>query len=245
MPLAPGPDGPHPAAAARFGSKFSFEPEAGSIPPGGTALIRLRLASDVLGPFEEAFHWRLHGSDDPVTLVVRGRVIGPTFELAPKELDFGIVSCCFRCAGRPPVSSTGHRLPCLQLQAAFQRLRLLPFACRRPLSSPHGRAAPHVTMPPPPGASRSSSSPTQAPSPWPLRGASRPRAPPPAAAPAPASPRRSRSSSWYRRGARCCRTAASGCRSSSCPRCGPGWSALRTGRDGGLTFVCLHAPPSS
>jgi hydrocephalus-inducing protein len=88
--------GGRPDPSCRFGSKFSFDPEAGSIPPGGAALIRVRLASDALGAFEEAFQWRLAGSDAAVPLVIRGRVIGPTFELGPREVDFGIVSFGFR-----------------------------------------------------------------------------------------------------------------------------------------------------
>jgi hydrocephalus-inducing protein len=87
-------------AAARFGSKFSFQPEAGHIPPGSTATIRVRLASDALGAFEEAFRWHLRGTDAVLSLVIRGRVIGPTFELDTRHLDFGITAFGFRWAGR-------------------------------------------------------------------------------------------------------------------------------------------------
>lgn len=82
-----------------FGCKFSFEPEAGTLPPGATAQIAIRLCSDVRGPFEEAFNWHVRGGAAPVPLIIRGRVIGPTFELDSRELDFGIVSFGFRCGG--------------------------------------------------------------------------------------------------------------------------------------------------
>jgi hydrocephalus-inducing protein len=69
------------------------------MPPGGTTPIRVRLASDTLGAFEEAFSWHLKGTDAIVSLVIRGRVIGPTFELDTRQLDFGIVAFGFRWEG--------------------------------------------------------------------------------------------------------------------------------------------------
>lgn len=58
----------------------------------------MRLTSDTLGSFDESFQWQLRGSSVPVPLVIRGRIIGPTFELDSREVDFGIVSFGFRWA---------------------------------------------------------------------------------------------------------------------------------------------------
>lgn len=71
--------------------------------PGASMCVIARLASDALGAFEEAFHWQLRGTSAPVPLVIKGRVIGPTFELGAKEVDFGIVSYGFRWAPEPYV----------------------------------------------------------------------------------------------------------------------------------------------
>jgi len=80
----------------RFGSKFSFQPEAGCVAPGATALIRVQLTSDALGSFDESFSWYLRGSSAPVAMAIRGRVIGPTFELDAREVGFGVVAFGFR-----------------------------------------------------------------------------------------------------------------------------------------------------
>ena len=87
---------PHPCDS--FGSKFTFEPEAGTLAPGAMTVIKACLCSDALGAFDEAFHWHLAGSSEPVTLTIKGRVIGPTFELDADAVDFGLVSFGFRCA---------------------------------------------------------------------------------------------------------------------------------------------------
>ncbi len=59
-------------------------------------MIHVRLTSDALGGFEEAFNFFTRGSETPVTLTIKGCVIGPTFELDSEQVDFGIVSYGFR-----------------------------------------------------------------------------------------------------------------------------------------------------
>lgn len=102
--------------ARRFGSKFSFEPERGTLAPGAMAQIKTRLCSDALGAFEESFNWYLAGRSEQVTLTIKGCVIGPTFSLDTKELEFGLVSFGFRC-----MAGLGSGAALSQLLAAWAR----------------------------------------------------------------------------------------------------------------------------
>ncbi len=79
-----------------FGSKFSFEPEGGHLSGGEIQIIRVRLMSDLLGSFSEAFEWTIQGSSVPLMLQLKGNVTGPTYEVDTTTLDFGVVSYGFR-----------------------------------------------------------------------------------------------------------------------------------------------------
>lgn len=61
-------------------------------------VIRVKLLSDLLGPFDETFRWNIRGSSTPLALQFRGHVCGPSFEVDTDVLDFGVVSYGFRCA---------------------------------------------------------------------------------------------------------------------------------------------------
>jgi hydrocephalus-inducing protein len=77
-------------------SKFRFEPSQGSLEPMGLQSIKVALLSDLLGGFEESFHWAIRGLLTPLVLQLKGSVVGPAFEVDVAELDFGIVSVGFR-----------------------------------------------------------------------------------------------------------------------------------------------------
>lgn len=79
-----------------FGSKFSFEPECGHLSGGEIQIIRVKLMSDLLGSFSEAFEWTIQGSSVPLMLQLKGNVTGPTYEVDTSVLDFGVVSYGFR-----------------------------------------------------------------------------------------------------------------------------------------------------
>lgn len=64
-----------------FGSRFSFEPDGGTIGVGGTQTIKVRLMSDILGSFDETFNWAIRGTSDPIALHFRGQVVGPSYEV--------------------------------------------------------------------------------------------------------------------------------------------------------------------
>jgi hypothetical protein len=59
-------------------------------------VIKVRLLSDLLGPFEESFKWTIKGSSMPLVLQFKGNVCGPSFEVDSDVLDFGVVSYGFR-----------------------------------------------------------------------------------------------------------------------------------------------------
>ena len=78
-----------------FGSKFQFEPSKGSLGVGQKESIKVSFSSDVLGEFNEDFGFALAGTPKPLTLSVRGKVIGPTFHLDETMLDYKRVSVAF------------------------------------------------------------------------------------------------------------------------------------------------------
>ena len=78
------------ATNTRVGARFAFSPDSGALAPGGAATIKVRFVGDALGPFDETFRWRLRGCPEPVAFGIRGRVVGPTFELDARAVDFGV-----------------------------------------------------------------------------------------------------------------------------------------------------------
>uniref|UniRef100_A0A669QXT0 HYDIN axonemal central pair apparatus protein n=1 Tax=Phasianus colchicus TaxID=9054 RepID=A0A669QXT0_PHACC len=74
-----------------LGSCFAFLPHEGLVPPGGLQHIRISFCSTILGQFTEELGVSVHGCPQPVTLTVRGCVIGPTFHFDVPSLHFGDV----------------------------------------------------------------------------------------------------------------------------------------------------------
>uniref|UniRef100_A0A8C8A9K2 HYDIN/VesB/CFA65-like Ig-like domain-containing protein n=1 Tax=Otus sunia TaxID=257818 RepID=A0A8C8A9K2_9STRI len=80
--------------ATALGSCFTFLPQEGIILPDGLQVIRISFSSTILGEFTEEFRFSVNGSPEPVTLTIRGCVIGPTYFNVP-ALHFGDVSLDF------------------------------------------------------------------------------------------------------------------------------------------------------
>ncbi|NWI85348.1 HYDIN protein, partial [Pitta sordida] len=78
-----------------MGSCFTFLPQEGIVAPGGLQAIRISFRSTILGEFKEEFWFSVTGSPEPVTLTIRGCVIGPTFHCNVPALHFGDVSFGF------------------------------------------------------------------------------------------------------------------------------------------------------
>ncbi|XP_026722885.1 hydrocephalus-inducing protein homolog, partial [Athene cunicularia] len=81
--------------ATALGSCFTFLPQEGIISPDGLQVIQISFSSTILGKFTEEFSFRVNGSPEPVTLTIRGCVIGPTFHFDVPALHFGDVSFGF------------------------------------------------------------------------------------------------------------------------------------------------------
>lgn len=60
-----------------------------------SVVISIDFTSSTTGEFTETYDWFLTGSQEPLTLTFRGKVIGPTFAFEEKEINFGVVSYGF------------------------------------------------------------------------------------------------------------------------------------------------------
>ncbi|NXW23792.1 HYDIN protein, partial [Circaetus pectoralis] len=78
-----------------LGSCFTLLPREGIILPDRLQVIRISFSSTILGKFMEEFRFSVNGSPEPVTLTIRGCVIGPTFHFDVPCLRFGDVSFGF------------------------------------------------------------------------------------------------------------------------------------------------------
>ncbi|NXW03107.1 HYDIN protein, partial [Fregetta grallaria] len=78
-----------------LGSCFTFLPREGIILPDELQVIQISFSSTILGQFTEEFRFSVNGSPEPVTLTIRGCVIGPTFHFNVPSLRFGDVSFGF------------------------------------------------------------------------------------------------------------------------------------------------------
>ncbi|NXG37545.1 HYDIN protein, partial [Dromaius novaehollandiae] len=83
--------------ATALGSCFTFHPREGIILPEGLQVFQISFRSTILGEFTEEFRFSVNGSPEPVTLTIRGCVIGPTFHFNVPSLHFGDVSFGFPC----------------------------------------------------------------------------------------------------------------------------------------------------
>ena len=78
-----------------FAGKFSFTPMQGRLEPKENVPIEVRFCSDALGEFQETFVGQLVGQPAPLPLILKGRVVGPSFHFSLEQIDFGAVSIGF------------------------------------------------------------------------------------------------------------------------------------------------------
>ena len=74
---------------------ITFDSEEGVLAVGQRINIILTFQSFRVGEFQEMFRWKLEGSSELLTLLVRGHVRSPRFELDKKMIDFKKVSYQF------------------------------------------------------------------------------------------------------------------------------------------------------
>ncbi|RLV97374.1 hypothetical protein DV515_00011824 [Chloebia gouldiae] len=89
-----------------MGSFFTFLPQKGIVAPHGLQVILISFCPTMLGEFEEQFCFHVHKSPKPVTLTIRGSVMGPTFHFDVPALHFGDVSFGFPCTLKCRLSNT-------------------------------------------------------------------------------------------------------------------------------------------
>ena len=75
-----------------FGPNFTFAPSSGVVQPGKLQAVQISFRSSELGEFDEEFQWRVEGAPHPLTMRIRGVVIGPTFQLDKTQIKFGTIS---------------------------------------------------------------------------------------------------------------------------------------------------------
>ena len=74
-----------------------FEPEIGTIHVGGFMPISIKVIANKVGQFTFDFKYMIEGANEADYPIVNvyGRVLGPTFKVSTKSIDFGVVSCGF------------------------------------------------------------------------------------------------------------------------------------------------------
>ncbi|NXN87253.1 HYDIN protein, partial [Bombycilla garrulus] len=98
------------------GSSFTFLPQEGIVAPDGLQAIRISFCPTILGEFKEEFCFHVIKAPKPVTLTIRGCVVGPTFHFDVPALHFGDVSfgfprtlkCCLSNTSLVPMAFNLH-----------------------------------------------------------------------------------------------------------------------------------------
>ena len=78
-----------------FGKMFKFKPENGLLKVNEKKDIKVSFCSSKPGEFKENFKWKLHGSNDFLTVLFIGHIRAPQFEFDKEFIDFGKVSFNF------------------------------------------------------------------------------------------------------------------------------------------------------
>ncbi|NXY09427.1 HYDIN protein, partial [Pteruthius melanotis] len=78
-----------------MGCCFTFLPREGIVAPGGLQPIQITFCPTILGEFKEVFSFCGTESPKPLSLTIRGFVMGPTFHFNVPALHFGDVSFGF------------------------------------------------------------------------------------------------------------------------------------------------------
>ncbi|NWS21903.1 HYDIN protein, partial [Pachyramphus minor] len=81
--------------ATAVGSCFTFLPQQGIIAPYGLQAITISFRTTIPGEFKEEFQFSVTAAPKPVTLTIRGCVVGPTFRFNVRALHFGDVAFGF------------------------------------------------------------------------------------------------------------------------------------------------------
>ena len=78
-----------------FSKMIQFDIEEAELAVGQRMNIIMTFQSSKVGEFQELFKWKLEGSSEVLTLLVRGHVQAPKFEFSKKKIDFKKLSFQF------------------------------------------------------------------------------------------------------------------------------------------------------
>ena len=71
------------------GLTFEFSPESGQVPVGNEMPVFVKFIATQVGEFSETFVFRIRGANaDHPQLTLSGKVIGPSFTITPRAIDF-------------------------------------------------------------------------------------------------------------------------------------------------------------
>jgi hydrocephalus-inducing protein len=76
---------------------FTLEPASGVVPVDESLQLGVKLLADRLGKFDEKMFLQVEGTNKPLQVQFKGRVVGPTCELDQEQLNYGLVAYGFRC----------------------------------------------------------------------------------------------------------------------------------------------------
>lgn len=77
---------------SKFGKKFEFTPSEGVLDVNQSQVIDIRICSDCIGDFLEAFKFALQGNEESLQCVFKGSFVGPSYHFDTNSIDFGLVS---------------------------------------------------------------------------------------------------------------------------------------------------------
>jgi hydrocephalus-inducing protein len=80
---------------------FDFDPPDGAVDVNSKLTLNVNMLADRLGRFDQRFNLQIAGTNQPVEVQFKGKIVGPTCNVSIDRLDFGLVAFGFRYAYIP------------------------------------------------------------------------------------------------------------------------------------------------
>jgi hydrocephalus-inducing protein len=77
---------------------FQFDPSQGAVDVGHSLTLNVRMLADLLGRFDQRFNLQIAGTDQPIEVQFKGKIVGPSCKVSVDGLDYGLVAYGFRYA---------------------------------------------------------------------------------------------------------------------------------------------------
>lgn len=89
--------------------QFSFSPSEGQIPIDNEIPILVTFTASAVESFNDLFVFKIKGADkDHPSILITGKVIGPSFNISPKRIDFGGVGYGFLYSKKIEIENTSE-----------------------------------------------------------------------------------------------------------------------------------------